>query len=65
VSVRDLFEAPTPAALDRRLSEGTAPEPADDAPAPAPPPPPPPPPVLQLPFPLPPILLPPAAAVRP
>ncbi|WP_107436703.1 non-ribosomal peptide synthetase [Streptomyces sampsonii] len=34
VSVRDLFEAPTPAALDRRLSEGTAPEPADDAPAP-------------------------------
>jgi outer membrane biosynthesis protein TonB len=34
-------------------------------PAPAPPPPPPPPPVLQLPFPLPPILLPPAAAIRP
>ncbi|MFD4357659.1 hypothetical protein ACFWPK_30625 [Nocardia sp. NPDC058519] len=34
-------------------------------PAPAPPPPPPPPPVLQLPFPLPPILLPPAAAVLP
>ncbi|MFE1597049.1 hypothetical protein [Nocardia sp. NPDC058705] len=34
-------------------------------PEPAPAPPPPPPPVLQLPFPLPPILLPPAAAVRP
>ncbi|MFJ2839847.1 MULTISPECIES: hypothetical protein [Nocardia] len=34
-------------------------------PAPAPPPPPPPPPVIQLPFPLPPIFVPPAAAVLP
>ncbi|MFF0359151.1 MULTISPECIES: hypothetical protein [unclassified Nocardia] len=41
-----------------------APEPIP-APEPAPPPPPPPPPVIQLPFPLPPIFVPPAAAVLP
>ncbi|MFD3511164.1 hypothetical protein [Nocardia sp. NPDC058666] len=61
------YEPPPPPVYEPPVYE---PEPAPEPPPPVyepepAPPPPPPPPVLQLPFPLPPILLPPAVAVRP
>ncbi|MFE3546865.1 hypothetical protein ACFXK0_28210 [Nocardia sp. NPDC059177] len=66
-----VYEPPPPPVYEPPVYEPPVYEPApppepEPVPAPAPePPPPPPPPAIQLPFPLPPILLPPAAAVLP